>query len=383
MILRPDFIDTQELIDDAARLFELTRFLANETELALDLEMDSLHHYREKICLIQIASRAGSWLIDPLALKDLSAFTELLGKSDILIVMHGADYDIRSLRRDFGIEITNLFDTMIAARFLGAAEFGLAPLLKIQFGVELDKKYQKADWSKRPLSSEMLAYATADVAYLLGLYDQLRENLVSQGRLGWLEEECALVCATRLVEKEGPLFLSCKGAGKLDGRSLAILEELLQLRDFWANKLDRPLFKVFSVETLTEIAEKKPENYDELSAIKGLSPAQMKRHGDRILSLVTSCLKLPEAKRPSYPRNVRAEPCEKTKKRLKDLKSWRKEKSVSLALDLGVIAPNWLLERIAAVGPVEFEDLNNITGMRDWQKRAYGEEILAAMKQED
>ena len=383
MILHPNFIDTCEMINDTARLLEVTGFLADETELALDLEMDSLHHYREKICLIQIATRAGRWLIDPLALKDLSALSKLLKSDDTLIVIHGADYDIRSLHRDFGIEIGNLFDTMIAARFLGHAEFGLAVLLKTQFGVELDKRYQKSDWSKRPLPPEMLAYAAADVAYLLRLYDQLQEDLISQGRLEWLQEECALVCATRLIEKEGPLFLSCKGAAKLDGRSLAILDNLLQLRDFWANKLDRPLFKVFSVETLIEIAEKKPKNSDELSAIKGISPGQIKRYADRILSIIASCLNLLEAKLPSFPRNVRTEPCEKAKKRLKSLKLWRKEKSVSLTLDPGVIAPNWLLERIASVGPVAPEDLNNITGMRDWQKGAYGAEILAVMKQED
>jgi ribonuclease D len=157
-----------EIITKAERLSEVAAILSKQTELAVDLEMDSLHHYQEKVCLIQVSTRDESWLIDPLALKDLSPLAAPLGDPKILIVMHGADYDIRSLHRDFGIEVKNLFDTMLASRFLGITEFGLAALLKARFGIELNKKYQKADWSKRPLSPEMSAYAAAVVPVLQG-----------------------------------------------------------------------------------------------------------------------------------------------------------------------------------------------------------------------
>lgn len=368
-----------EIITDARRFSEVTALLNRETELAVDLEMDSLHHYQEKVCLIQISTRSESWLIDPLALKDLSPLAAPLSDPGILTVMHGADYDIRSLHRDFGIEVCNLFDTMIASRFLGLTEFGLAALLKARFNVELNKKYQKADWSKRPLSAEMCAYATSDTAYLLPLYDQLRCELVEKGRLSWLEEECRLVCQARVNEKEGPLFLSCKGAGKLKGRSLAVLEELLQLRDRLARELDRPPFKVISAETLQEAAEKRPRSLSELAAIKGMTPGQVQRHGESIMAAISKGLALPEEDLPRFPRQRKEEPADGTKERLKRLKSWREQESSSLGLEPGVVAPNWLLESVADAYPVDPNDLNTVAGMRDWQKGLYGKDLLAEL----
>jgi ribonuclease D len=365
-----------EIITKAERLAELTAHLCQQTELAVDLEMDSLHHYQEKVCLIQVSTRAESWLIDPLALKDLSPLAAPLGDPDILIVMHGADYDIRSLHRDFGIEVRNLFDTMLASRFLGITEFGLAALLKARFGIELNKKYQKADWSKRPLSPEMSAYAAADTSDLLPLYDQLSAELISKGRLDWLKEECRLVCQARVAEKEGPLFLSCKGAGKLKGRSLAILEELLQLRDQQARELDRPPFKVLSAETLQEIAEKRPRSLNDFSGITGMSPGQIQRFGDRILASIAAALSLTEDQLPHFPRIRREEPADGTKDRIKRLKSWREQHSSQLGLEPGVVAPNWLLETIADVSPVTITELEGVAGMREWQRQQYGLDLL-------
>jgi ribonuclease D len=368
-----------EIITDARRFSEVTAILGRETELAVDLEMDSLHHYQEKVCLIQISTRSESWLIDPLALKDLSPLAAPLGDPGILTVMHGADYDIRSLHRDFGIEVCNLFDTMIASRFLGLTEFGLAALLKARFGVELNKKYQKADWSKRPLSTEMCAYATADTAYLLPLCDQLRGELAGKGRFSWLAEECRLVCQARVSEKEGPLFVTCKGAGKLKGRSLAILEELLLLRDYLARELDRPPFKVISAETLQEAAEKRPRTISELAAIKGMTPGQIQRHGESILAAIINGLALPERNLPRFPRQRRDELADGTKERLKRLKSWREQQSSSLGLEPGVVAPNWLLESVADAYPIVPDDLNTVAGMREWQKGLYGVDLLAEL----
>jgi ribonuclease D len=290
--------------------------------------------------------------------------------------MHGADYDIRSLHRDFGIEVQNLFDTMLASRFLGITEFGLAALLKARFGIELNKKYQKADWSKRPLSPEMSAYAAADTSDLLPLYDELNAELIEKGRIGWLEEECSLLCQARVTEKEGPLFLSCKGAGKLKGRSLAVLEELLQLRDRLARDLDRPPFKVISAETLLEAAEKRPRTPADLSGIKGMTPGQVQRFGERILAAVSAGLALPEDELPRFPRQRREEPSDGAKERLKHLKSWRERYSSAQRLDPGVVAPNWLLESAADLRPSTFAALDGIAGMRAWQKGAYGMELL-------
>jgi ribonuclease D len=366
---------TCKIITDAVRLNEVADILSYQTEIAVDLEMDSLHHYREKVCLVQISTRLQSWLIDPLALHDLTPLAAPLANPGIVVVMHGSDYDIRSLHRDFGIEVANLFDTMIAARLLGITEFGLAALLKERFGIELDKKFQKADWSKRPLSSEMCAYATADTSDLLALYDQFRAELEDKRRLEWLEEEGKLVSQARVAEKEGPLFLYCKGAGRLKGHGLAILEELLQLRDRQSQTLDRPPFKVLSADTLIEIAENKPHTLHDLSQIKGMTPGQLQRHGTGILAAVEIGLSVPENRLPRFPRTGKKEVLERVKVRLKNLKQWREHYSTELGLDPGVLAPNWLLEAIADTQGPSKEELDGISGMRKWQKHLFGAEL--------
>ena len=366
---------TCEIITTAPRLAEVAKLLSQQSEIAVDLEMDSLHHYREKVCLVQISTRQQSWLIDPLALTSLAPLAAPLTNPEIVIVMHGSDYDIRSLHRDFGIEVSNLFDTMLAARFLGIAEFGLAALLKARFGLELDKKYQKADWSKRPLSREMCAYATADTSDLLPLYDQFREELKNKNRLEWLEEEGRLVCQARVTEKDGPLFLYCKGAGKLRGHTLAVLEELLQIRDRQSELLDRPPFKVLSADTLIDIAENRPQTLHELSLFKGMTSGQLQRHGAGIMSAIERGMAIPETSLPSFPRTVKKETLELTKERLKNLKAWRERYSHELKLDPGVLAPNWLLEAVADTGSAAKEELDAVPGMREWQKRLFGSDL--------
>jgi ribonuclease D len=365
-----------EIITSAARLTEVVAILSLQNEIAVDLEMDSLHNYREKVCLIQISTRCNSWLIDPLALADLSPLAGPLSDPNILVVMHGSDYDIRSLHRDFGIEVENLFDTMIAARFLGITEFGLAALLRARFGIELDKKYQKADWSKRPLSPEMSLYAVADTSDLLPLYDLFRGELLQNGRLGWLEEECRLVCRARVVEKEGPLFLYCKGAGKLRGRNLAVLEELLQLRDRQAKSLDRPPFKVLSAEILQEIAERTPRTMTELSGIKGMTPNQINRHGAGILQAVIIGLEMPEDRLPRFPRTHKNELAAGARDRLKQLKLWREQRSSELGLEPGVLAPNWMLEAVAGFNPATYSGLESVSGVRQWQLDLCANDIM-------
>jgi ribonuclease D len=172
-----------------------------EKVVAFDLEADSMHHYREKVCLIQVATSSKVSLVDPLCLSDVAPLANLLADSSIRKVFHGADYDVRSMRRDFSMGIDNLFDTMIACQFLGEKEVGLAAVLRKRFGVELDKRFQKADWSKRPLAPDMIAYAIADTSLLVPLYRQLEEELRAKGRLSWVEEESALVSRAMAADR--------------------------------------------------------------------------------------------------------------------------------------------------------------------------------------
>lgn len=371
------------LLETNRQLALVCESLCAETELALDLEADSLHHYREKVCLLQLSSRTNTWLIDPLQVTELGPLASLLATPSLLTVFHGGDYDIRSLHRDFGITVANMFDTMIAAQFAGYTEFGLAALLRSNFAIELDKRFQKADWSKRPLTPEMADYAAHDTAHLLQLADVLREALQSLGRSAWVEEECALIAANRMAEKGGePLFLRCKGAGKLRRRNLAILEELLQLRDLQARDLDRPPFKVMPAEALLTLAEKEPQSADEMTGIAGLSPKLLERYGSSLLAAVQRGQALPEELLPCYPRN-NGDTNPGIKTWMSVLKRWRDEFSTTLKLSPGLIAPNWLLERLSEQRPVTVEQLAAVQGIRRWQVELWGNAVLSILTKEN
>lgn len=370
------------LLEQPRKLEELCASLAGEQELALDLEADSLHHYREKVCLLQLSNRRETWLLDPLLVRDLSPLAPLLANPQRLVVLHGGDYDIRSLHRDFGISIGRMFDTMIAAQFCGIKEFGLAALLRSSFGIELDKRFQKADWSRRPLTPEMADYAAHDTAHLLNLADQLRGRLQRLGRLDWVAEECSLVVKNRMTEKgDGPLFINCKGAGKLKPRNLAILEGLLQLRDRLARELDRPPFKIMPSEALLKLAEVMPKEVREIGQIPGLTPRVLGRFGEQLLEAIRQAQQLPERSLPRYPRST-GEPNPGIKARIARLKTWREELGNRLELATGLLAPNWLLERIAEQRPTSREQLAAISGVRNWQLQLWGDELLRLMIQE-
>jgi len=225
----------------------------------VDLEADSMFHYQEKVCLLQFSTPSINILVDPLAVKDLSPLAPIFKSSEILKIFHGSDYDIRSLYRDFEIEVNALFDTQIAARFLGLRDIGLASLLKGKLNIALKKKYQKKDWSQRPLPSPMLEYAVHDTAYLLSLKRILMAELQKTNRLSFVEEECQLQTTVRSpIPGNEPLFLKFNGAGRLDRRSLAVLESLLQLRDRLAKDRDLPLFKVVGNSQVMALAKRKP-----------------------------------------------------------------------------------------------------------------------------
>lgn len=360
------------MITTPAGLAELAGRLRREPLLACDLEADSLHRYREKVCLMQFSIPGYSALVDPLAVTDLAALAPVMADPAIRKVFHGADYDIRSLHRDFGIEVRNLFDTMIACQFLGEKEVGLAAALKKRFGVELNKRFQKADWSERPLSPEMIAYAEEDTSLLIDFYRQLEAELRAKGRLAWVEEECAVLEGVRVAAREeGPRFLRFKGAARMEPRALAVLEELLSFRDQQAERLDRPPFKVLGGESLVELADKRPRNLKDLGAIRGLSERVVQRLGAGLLRAVAKGCDLPAAQLPRYPFPSRPPRDPRLEARLKRLKGWRERKAKELAIDTGVLANNALLEALAALP--DGSSAGTVIP-RVWQRELFGEE---------
>src|SRR5512135_1811054 len=259
------------LITQTAQLDALLTRLRDQDLVAIDTESDSLYAYREKVCLIQLSIPGTDFLIDPLASIDLQPLAPLMADEKIQKVFHASEYDVMCLRRDFGFTFHNLFDTMWAARILGWKRVGLGDILQEQFGITLDKKWQRHNWGKRPIEPAALSYAQFDTHYLLRLRDvQLRE-LQQTDRLVEAREVFSDLSRAKYNGREfTPDDLwSIKGVWDLDGRAQAILRQLIILRDREARRQNRPAFKVMGDRSLLQIAERAPRTLDEMDGIEG------------------------------------------------------------------------------------------------------------------
>ncbi|MEZ4601333.1 MAG: HRDC domain-containing protein [Syntrophotaleaceae bacterium] len=367
------------LVDNTA-VARFAERLQQEIVIAVDLEADSLHSYQDKVCLLQFSTPAETVLVDPLKASDLSPFAPALSDPSIRKIFHAADYDIRCLYRDFRLEIRGLFDTMIASQLLGEEKIGLADMLRKYLGVELDKRYQRADWSQRPLEEGMILYAAEDTRHLHTLARILEDKLVEKGRLDWAREEFALLEQVRHSEQEGPLFLRFKKAGTLDRRQLGVLETLLQWRDGEARRRDCPPFKVVGNAALLELARIMPVTLKALVGIEGLPPKLSARYGPAFLQAIETGKSLPAERLPVYPRGEPRVRDPEAEERVALLKKWRTEKAAELEIDPGVLINNNLLEEIARTQPRGLSDLEKVSGMKDWQRRELGEGILQVLQ---
>jgi ribonuclease D len=361
-------------------LASLLRSLDGTRAVALDSESDSLYHHFEKVCVVQLASDRESALIDPLVLRDLSPLAPLVADPAVLKVFHGADYDVTTMKRDFGFAFTSVFDTMIAARFLGLPEIGLQALARVELGVTLSKENQKDDWSRRPLSPSQEEYALADVRHLLALQARLEARLRERGRLEWVREECDAVAALPAARREmdPAAFLRVKGAGRLGRRALAGLRELVAWREGRSAAADVPAFKVLSNEVLLVLAEKSPRTREELAGVRGVLP-RLDREAEAILAALRRARELPEPQLPSFPKASRPVVAEPVRRRVEAIKAWRAEKAKSLGLDVSVVLPQRLIDRVAERGPRDVEGLRAIEGLRRWRIEEFGTALLAAL----
>ena len=369
------FIDTKSGLENHAKS------LVKEKAVAVDLEADSMYHFQEKVCLVQMATQSASVIIDPIKINDMSPLKPLFSSRKIKKIFHGADYDVRSLYRDFNIKINNLFDTQVACMFLGLKETGLEAVLRQRFNIGLDKKYQKKDWSQRPLKPEMMAYAAADVMYLIPLAKILEKELENKGRLDWVYEESEIISKVRPSSSEGhPLYLKFKGAGQIDRRTLGILEALLQFRVQVARQKDQPLFKIFPNNTLLKVASAKPTDPASLTKANVFSPKQLNMYGHTVIEIVNRILKTPANKLPVYPKKLAPRVDASAAKRIKALKAWRDSKARSLDIDPGILFSNSLISVIALQHPLCTNTLDKIPEMKHWQRQEFGREIVAVLK---
>ncbi|OQY60090.1 MAG: hypothetical protein B6245_03225 [Desulfobacteraceae bacterium 4572_88] len=370
-----------QVIDTESKLKDFAKTLEGEADIAADLEADSMYHFKEKVCLLQMATPKANVIIDPLQVRDLSPLIPFFKRHDIRKILHGADYDIRSLHRDFSIEINNLFDTQIACRFLGYRETGLEAVLQRRFSITLDKKYQRKNWSQRPLPADMMEYAAKDAIYLVSLANALEKELEAKGRVSWVHEECDELTKVRAETSNGNLLcLRFKGAGRLRPRRLGILESLLHFRQDIAEKKDRPVFKILGNDSLLGISKLKPVSLRELERTKTLSRKQVNMYGDGLVECVRTALEIPEKDLPVYPRKKGPVLSPKVPARVNSLKRWRNMKAQELEMDPALICNKLLLTMIAIKNPRDTESLKAVREMKNWQQETFGEEIVDVLK---
>jgi ribonuclease D len=373
----PLFLDRP---DAAARLLE---GLSSVKEIAVDTEGASFHRFVDRIYLLQLSTQQQTAIIDPLAVAagTLQPLGRILEDRSVEVVLHDADYDLRLLHSDYGWHATNIFDTRIAAQLLGIKAFGLAALLERYFGMKLDKKHQRADWSMRPLAADMLEYAAQDTMYLLELRDRMREELERKGRLRWAQEEFSRLEGLKWADEDpGSAFLRVKGARDLTRRELAVLRELVPWRDAIALEMDRATFRVIGNEQLLEIARVQPRNRDALSRIRGISRSVLEKQGSEIVEAVRRALAVPEAELPKFPRAQRWDRDAQFDSRVSALKSARDEAAQRLDMDPGVLASRERLEAVARKNPKSRAELDQVEELRGWQREVLGEAFVQSLR---
>ena len=365
------------LVNSQETLSHLVADLKNQTSIAIDTESNSLHSYQERVCLIQISTPETDYLIDPFPIQDMSALGEVFADPSIQKVFHAGDYDLATLKRDFDFEFANIFDTMLAATALAEPSIGLAALLEKYYDLHLAKKYQRANWGKRPLDSEMLSYAQGDSHYLLQLRDLLVDKLRAVGRLkNVLEDSAALARITPPMKDHEEDLWKVKGSQDLNPTALSLLKELNHLRETIAEQRDVPPFKIFSNKVLIEIATTQPHYLEELSLLPSLSQSLIKRYGKQLMQVVKAWRENPVAVKPR--KNHRLSDRElKLREKLGD---WRKEVGEKEGVPSNAVLSRDLVELIAHHDPQSDEELARV--MQDYpnHNKQYGKQILSLIK---
>ena len=361
------------LIDTPKALKHLAALLMGESRLAVDTEANSLHAYHERVCLIQFSTPRNDYLVDPLALDDMTHLAPVFSDPQIEIIFHAAEYDVIGLQRDFDFTFHNIFDTMLAARTLGYKQVGLASLLAEKFGLEINKQNQKADWGHRPLTESLINYARLDTHYLVPLRDMLEQELKEKGRWELASEDFQRSCFVNNhhnPRSSRAAWERIDGRQELTPRQLTILNELCLMRERMAARLDRPLFKVMDDRILLSLSQSCAHTLEDLITA-GLSEKQINRFGKPLLEAL---------RRGEQARLVHATELERmpdaTVSRLQKLKSWRKLKAEEMGVESDVVLPRYYMHALAEQNPRTAGELEKVLDGTPWRLQHYGDEIL-------
>jgi len=352
--------EMRNVIASAGQLALLLPQIEDADRVAVDTEADSLHCYREKLCLLQVSLPGRDYVVDPLAGVDLAPLCAALERKEI--VLHGADFDLRLLRRGLNFTAQRLFDTVIAARLLGIREFSLAALVERYFDVQLGKGSQKANWARRPLPSRMLEYAVNDTHYLLPLVERLESQLKQCDRIDWLRQSCQRAIEQAAVERvrDEDEVWRIRGSASLRGRAAGVLRALWQWREKEAEAADRPPFHILQNHELLNAA---------LSFASGNVPDYKhfsSRRRQAFRDAGRSALELPEVEWPVSRRRFGTRPGAETTRRTEELRRRRDRAAMELDLEPAFIAPRAALEAIAA------DQTQATTLLVSWQRELLG-----------
>lgn len=353
--------------------------LADAPLLAVDTESNSMYVYREQVCLIQLSTRDKDYIIDPLAIDNLTSFGTLMADDAIEKVFHAAEYDITCLKRDFDYTFRNLFDTMVAARICGFKSIGLASMLETYAGVRMDKRHQLDNWGARPLPEDSLIYAQMDTHYLPYLRDELQQALTTRGHLSEAQEAFEDVCQTPAASPRGynpDGFWKVGRPNRLKRREMMILREVYTVREEIAMETNRPPFKILNNKALVAISRRSPNNRRELREVRGVSAAQVRRYGDEILDAIERGRDARNLPKP--PPNPMPDPV--VTERYNALHSWRKARADRRGVESDVIVPKQTLWHLAHKDPSTVDELQNIHGLGPWRLQTYGREILDVLR---
>ncbi len=366
-------LDPPTLVADAASLRSMVKSLSAQPLVAVDTESNSMYSYRERVCLIQFSIPEHDYLVDPLAFSGLRELGPVFANPKIEKIFHSAEYDIMCMKRDFEFAFHNLFDTRIASRTLGRKRSSLRDLIAAEFNVEIDKRYQRSNWGKRPLPEKWLDYARLDTYYLIPLRRGLFTALQEAGRLEEALEASEYI--TRIQPHDNGFdpdgFWRIRNARDLSPRQLALLRRLYLFRDSQAKRMDRPAFKVMGDQTLHDLAAAAPDRIEVLNEIHGMTPGQIRRFGEGILEAIRIGKKDPI---PHRPRGNHTD--DEILARYEALHEWRKRTARSHRVDSDIILPREILMDIAKSAPRSIEALQRVMSPLTWRAKTYGEKIL-------
>jgi ribonuclease D len=368
------------VITTQAQLARLVTILEKAGRFALDTESDSMYAYHYKICLIQISTATEDYIIDTLALRALEPLGQLVQREAIEITMHAAENDVLLLNKDFGWTFGHLFDTLWGARILGWQHPGLASILREEFGVELDKKMQRTDWGKRPLTERQLAYARFDTHYLLDLRDMIEHALHQAGRWPEAQEVFDELRSIRWRKKPQPTIWRLNGARDLEPHQQAVLNALFQWREQRASQRDVPPYRILRNDVLLALAQALPKNERHLMRVPGV-PRRLPAHLARKLAGIIRRAQQDEP--PAFParRSVGPRPDEQAQARYEALRQWRARTANARGVEVDVVMTNSTLMTIARANPQNRAALAELAVLGPWKLQTYGNSILQTLNQ--